>query len=421
MNTSNLTHSSFWLVESQGTKVVKLSLMAGLAFVGVLGNILVFVVLLMRKPFRPTLRYFIFHLAISDTGFLVITLPIAVVMEQTLPIWTLGEVMCIIGAPVSDTFLGVAILSIMAIALDRYRCVAFYEVPFEKLAIFYKHGRKLLLFAIWLIAFFSFAFPWILIKRYENGTAKNGSQGGKCLAVWPDSNKADKNRASTTEKAYSIYVGATFFALPLLLISFTYWKISRHIRRSNELLRQNNRARTRAQEKRLAANTKAKKILTPLVVVFATTMFPLNAFRSLLAFYRPIFFINYYRILYTVCVFFIILNSSLDPIIYAVYSREFRRECKVVLSAFVPARVGHAIEMHRRPRRIQPVCHPPVLNNWSLFSLAVVRQIKLNSELCKVWKTTWGNRWISRLKYYASCQQLPQLGHYKETLRACNK
>ena len=346
-----------WIQEPESVKTARLTVMAALAICGVLGNIIVFVVLLKRKPFRGTLRYFIFHLALSDTGVLLVNYPLAVTMEQHLPAWTLGEAMCFI-APCTDTFLGVAILSIVAIAIDRHKCVALYEVPLGKLAVFKKHGLKMILVAIWFVAFMSYAFPWLLVKRYESLTLNGTSQISLCTATWPDSIHEGKRVPSTTAKAYSAFLMAGFYILPILLISFTYWKIARDIRRINVSLTQSHCHRSRGLQNRLAVNTKAKKILTPLVLVFATTMFSLNVFRVLMYFHPEIFFKDCYLVLYNVCVFTTVVNSALDPIIYAVYSREFRRECRMMLPSLLPARVNEAMEMKRRDRRVHPARGP---------------------------------------------------------------
>ena len=76
---------------------------------------------------------------------------------------------------------------------------------------------------------------------------------------------------------------------------------------------------------RLNHNKRAKKILTPLVLVFAVSMLPLNVLRLTAVFWLAISKQEYYKNLtytMTVCV---LLNSSANPVIYSVVSREFRK------------------------------------------------------------------------------------------------
>ena len=75
----------------------------------------------------------------------------------------------------------------------------------------------------------------------------------------------------------------------------------------------------------LKHNKRAKRILTPLVVVFAVTMLPLSILRLTIVFWPEIIGKEYYsNLMYAVFVSAIV-NSSANPVIYLVVSRDFRK------------------------------------------------------------------------------------------------
>ena len=138
-----------------------------------------------------------------------------------------------------------------------------------------------------------------------------------------------------------LYLGGvlTFFTylLPLAVISFTYLRISRKINRSSlfiKSMRQEQQQGNTEDEYTLMANVKsarfkhnkrAKRILTPLVVVFAVTMLPLSILRVTIVFWPEIIGKEYYSNLIYAVVVCAIVNSSANPVIYSVVSREFRK------------------------------------------------------------------------------------------------
>lgn len=81
----------------------------------------------------------------------------------------------------------------------------------------------------------------------------------------------------------------------------------------------------------LTENKKAKKILTLIVVTFAVSMLPINIFGLVALYWQGVFFLKHFWILYNVLVIFTTANSAVNPVIYSIVSREFRRGCKPLL------------------------------------------------------------------------------------------
>jgi hypothetical protein len=57
-------------------------------------------------------------------------------------------------------------------------------------------------------------------------------------------------------------------------------------------------------------------------------MLPINVLRVILIFWKQIIFEKYYSVVFFVAVIFTAANSSLNPLVYSVVSREFRNALK---------------------------------------------------------------------------------------------
>lgn len=57
-------------------------------------------------------------------------------------------------------------------------------------------------------------------------------------------------------------------------------------------------------------------------------MLPINIFRLVALYWPRVFFLKYFWVLYNVLVIFTTANSAVNPIIYSIVSREFRRGFK---------------------------------------------------------------------------------------------
>lgn len=146
-----------------------------------------------------------------------------------------------------------------------------------------------------------------------------------CIQNWPHENYDVMNQGYTTVASVFNYV------LPLTIILWTYCKIFRKINQSdafNQNTMKNKRGRSesssRFEKRRLRRNNRARKILTPVVVIFAATLLPVNVFRLTLVFIPSLVNYRYLWVIYNFCIVSTVLNSSCNPFIYAIVSDNFR-------------------------------------------------------------------------------------------------
>ena len=311
-------------------EIFKLTFEALIALFGVIGNVLVVIIIGSLGKKKQPGDFYLQNLAIADLGTLLFTFPFAVIKEKAPFNWPLGEFTCRYLYPIPEIFYGATVWYIAVIAIGRYRNIVKVKTNGKSKNKTLLKRAKCVAVCLWVISFLIFCFPLYFVVEYKE--LSNGRT--MCGPVW--SRSWDRQWVLGR-----VYMGGilTFFSyiLPLTVITFTYLRISRVINRSSlfiRAMRQGEQSTTEDRKRlslpniksvRLKQNKRAKKILTPLVLVFAITMLPLNIFRLIIVSWPAIATQKYYgNLLYAVSVF-VILNSSVNPIIYSVVSRDFRK------------------------------------------------------------------------------------------------
>ena len=324
------TMDQLYFQEPAAMQIARLTIEVTIAFMGLLGNALVSLVISRQSRFRSGLKLFIRNLAFADIGILTISFPIAVVKEQLPWYWPFGKVVCLYFYPLAEVFHGVSVWSITAIAIERYRKIA-TNTGVRSSSYISTKPLKWGLLLIWSVSFIVVSFPLLFVMDYVEH-----STGIFCVVGW----------SKTMHSIYIVSLAIFWYLLPLGIIIFTYVKISRQIQQSNNFHRSSIKRRSRERKlensttllseegKRMRQNSKAKKILTPIVLVFAITMLPLNVLRVLLLFWDEFVLNKHFLVIYNVCVIGVVLNSASDPLIYSIVSNDFRVELKAVWFRF---------------------------------------------------------------------------------------
>ena len=330
-NTSNISLANDSLAfaeeaEMPFLEIFKLTFEVLIALFGVIGNFLVVIVISRLGKKKQTTDFYVQNLAIADLGTLTFTFSLGVIKEKAPFNWPFEEFACRYLYPIPEIFYGASVWYITVIAIDRYLKVVTVKNIRHKVNTSLQRARAVAVF-VWAMSFLILCLPLYFVVEY-----KELSNGAKmCGPFWP-------------QWTLGLYLGGvlTFFTyvLPLVVISFTYLRISRKVNRSSlfiEAMRQEQQKGNTGDEYTLMANVKsarlkhnkrAKRILTPLVVVFAVTMLPLSILRVTIVFWPDIIGKDYYsNVIYTVFVFAIV-NSSANPVIYSAVSRDFRKRIK---------------------------------------------------------------------------------------------
>ena len=316
-----------YLREPVAATVFQITVWSTIAFLGVIGNLLVCLVVLGRLR-KTSMNYYLLSLAIADLGVLLFIYPVSVARYVSPFRWLLGEHACLYMIPTEEIFFGASIWSITAIAIERYR-----NIVGAKRYQFWDRSRSrtmLVISVVWLASFLVSSVPLYPVYVYD-------ATNQICQPKWPQT--SGKNVMYMTYTSTLIIV---WYFLPLAVIAFTYVKIKERVRGSlafrnsmevgdyHDQMNMPNTARSR--DKRICRKSnKTKRILTPLAILFAVTMFPLNAFRVALLIKGDIWRSPYYKLLFGQIGLFVVINSSCNPLVYYITSKEFKDAFKAII------------------------------------------------------------------------------------------
>ena len=329
---------------------LKLSLQVLIALFGLIGNVLVFFVIQELRNKKSATDVYVQNLALADLGILLLSFPLVAIRERAPSGWPLGKFVCLYLYPIPDIFQGASVWCIAAIAIERYRKILTLRRHLECRRKTILRRAKIVCACVWVMSFLMFSFPIYFVVEYRELPNK----GKWCGPVWPS-----WDRKWVLARVYTGLLTMFSYIMPLAIISWTYLAISRAIHHSSIFIKalkrdnanDNNRRSLTSKNVRLRQNKRAKKILTPIVVVFAVTMLPLSILRLTVVVWTEIGTQNYYEnLLYAVSVF-IMLNSSVNPVIYSIASENFRRKIKNLLP-FRRATKQNGQELEFRIRKV---------------------------------------------------------------------
>ena len=322
-NTTQATQTVDIIMEPAWLTIVRLTIECAIAVAGVIGNFAVCFAITKHRTLNvaPT-NTLIRNVAIGDLATLLISFPLGVVREQ-FTYWPLGEFSCRYIFPLIDVFFGVSVWSIAAIAVERRRILG-ADVP--RLALRSSAVPRLICAAIWLFSFLGISLPLVLIYKYY----PSPDMKPICRPIWPN---------PKLSFIYSIAISLFTYVIPLSLILATYCTIRRKLYMSQSFhieMADQSFSGTFSSSHLTLVKSRSKrfnKIMTPVVVVFAISVFPLSLFRILILFYftNPVF-VKYSHVMFRICFFFYILNSASNPLIYSIVNKRFRQSFREMLA-----------------------------------------------------------------------------------------
>ena len=333
LSTENFSTTISGTVESKGVEIVKSTLYATCGVFGVVGNILTTIILTKIKAKETrVMDFYMINLAIADLGTLLLAFPITAIRERLPNDWPFGEFVCLYFLPLTDIFHGSSVWFITAAAIERYQKIARPSKVNVKLPIALKRAQ-IVAVSTWVASFVVFSLPLYFVIRYRE--VSNGRF--RCGSEWPS-----LGAGLALSKLYFTFMIFVSYVIPLFVISGTFLAVSHKLNKSSKFihvinsqhekdsellnLRSRKLSPTRRHANRLAQNRRAKMILTPVVGVFAVFMLPLTILRLCVVFWPPFFKQTFYSDLLFVVSVGVIINSSVNPAIYSVVRKDFRRQ-----------------------------------------------------------------------------------------------
>lgn len=331
---SETTRSANLAADSLPVEAAKLSIYTTCALFGVIGNLLVIIILtkLRGKKTRVT-DFFLINLAIADLGSLLLTFPIGATRERVPFGWPFGKFVCLYLQPFTEIFHSASVWFIAITAVERYRKIAARN---PKLHVKQRASLKrtgIVATCTWMASFLMFSLPLYFVVDYR----KLPGGGTFCGPVWP---AWDKDLVLARVYAVACLTMLSYI-LPLAVISWTFLAVSLKLNESSKFIKimksgekENETANLNdccvftsgKHAIRLAQNIRAKRILTPVVLVFTFFMLPLALLRLCVVFWPAIANQKFYNNLFFAVVVCTIINSSANPVIYSMVRHDFRRQ-----------------------------------------------------------------------------------------------
>lgn len=269
--------------------------------VGFFGNSIIIYGVLQQGSSKTTSSCFIANLALSDLAVLVLSLPVGLLQE--LASWPFGELACKIFFPLGDVFLVVSIMTLTAIALDRYRAIV---TPFKDRVS--KTQAKVCIALIWVCSYLVVGIPTSFILKLVN------TSGVKvCYPFWDN----DLQR-----QIHKILI-ASIATLPLFLIGYCYFRVVMALWKVRMIYRdttKNSLTTIRLEQKR-----KLVKMLIVIVIAFSVCLLPYIIFALALEFAGIDRSPQSVRVGLVAVLSLLYANSAINPLILCTMSKDYRK------------------------------------------------------------------------------------------------
>ncbi|GAB1606051.1 neuropeptide receptor 15-like [Argonauta hians] len=290
---------------------------------GLFGNILVIYAVISDRKMRSSVtNLLITNLALADLSTLISGVPDIVLFILNRG-WLLGEIPCKLHRFAMVTSLYVSVLSLSAVCVERYIGIIH---PFEAHIVCNRRRIICVICIVWCIAVIT-GLPPLLFNTVMHGESKNSI--GFCRMRFP----------TNSFLYFTIYKFAEFFLYyfaPLLLQMVLYCIItkqlflgSEHLHRPVVMTWAETGNRTERSSDALQARKGVVKMLIISVLVYFISYSPIE----IMLFYKmisPHAFKDHwsYHVLAIVIAY---VNSSANPILYSIFSQNFRRRFNAIL------------------------------------------------------------------------------------------
>ena len=325
MVSNELESRSYSLVILEGSCLVLLNVFS------LVGNVLVCLSVYRNPRLRTSTNLYIIALAISDLLSAVFVMPLAEVILFSGK-WPFGDTICQLHAFISLFVIYVSPATMSLTAVNRYVRICRSSTTYRK--IFSKRKSR-----FWLM------FVWLLVACYITVPRLANWQGFEFVPGYAQcSIKHLSNSAKVIH--YSIVI-TIFFALPLFATAVCYAKVLKTIRRHNmEFLSSLSQIRT--GEVRISVQEiKISRSLFIVVFTFMTCWVPFWIIVLLRRFFVTIYVPRNVELL---CMFFLYISNTINPVIYSGMNSAFRREFRQIITCRSSASVSSQCSQQRNQK-----------------------------------------------------------------------
>ncbi|XP_066532846.1 trace amine-associated receptor 13c-like [Hoplias malabaricus] len=279
---------------------------AVVVFLTVCGNMLVIISVCHFKQLHTPTNMLILSLAMSDflVGLFVLPFQLSRLTESC---WVFGSVLCIVYIFISFFVTSISIYNVALIAVDRYFAISNPFLYTEVVSVN--------------TACVAVSFNWIVLMSYNTSVLYfNGTYAG--LIMCPE------ECVFVLQEVWSVIDLLFAFVIPCSTIIIFYGLVFIIAKKHANAIRDlNNQTKTEASKKKsdsMKSERKAASVLSILVAVFLACIFPYFLCALVSNAIETTVFEKLVILLY--------LNSSVNPVIYALFYPWFRKCIKIILT-----------------------------------------------------------------------------------------
>ena len=307
--TNNVSHLCGFAADPSTEKAWKTFVYSVIGLGSLLGNSLVILIIFKIRGMRSTMNYFILNMAASDLLFTVFVIPRVVSDLHSAPSrWfvggVLGSFLCKFDFFIQDVSTAVSILSLVAIAIDR-----FYGVVFPMKAGLMSSGtfRRRILAATWFVSAL-FHLPYFYAYKLNDDAL--------CLYDW--SPFLDHKKASSV---YFLIMSITLFFFPAIILTIDYSIIIITLKRQKFPGNQSVKDKKRVAKR----NRSVLRMVVAVVIVFICCWLPFNVSMYIALFQWGSHVPCYASSLFFWVVFIAYSNGCISPCLYFIFNENFRQ------------------------------------------------------------------------------------------------
>ncbi|KAK9309624.1 hypothetical protein QLX08_000837 [Tetragonisca angustula] len=310
----------------------------------VTANILVIAVVFKYHYMRSVTNYFVVNLSIADLLVTAICMPVAVSQAVSI-IWIHGEIMCKLSSYLQGVAVAASVFTITAMSIDRYLAI---RNPIAFRRVFNRRSTVLVIMALWLVALIIFAPVLRAMTLYSPGMElSNISFHGS----WAMTRDFSQNISRVSRQPPVFYIcsedfkplgiraplfGAVCFvlvyAIPGFIVILSYSMMGRTLCARKPPFDCDSVEGSASSQQSFRLVRERKRIawiLLLLAVLFALCWLPYNVLMLLIDLGAVEGKATADALSY--CLFLGHANSALNPVVYCVMTRNFRRSVSEIL------------------------------------------------------------------------------------------
>ncbi|XP_046376099.1 QRFP-like peptide receptor [Haliotis rufescens] len=279
---------------------------------GILGNTFVILVVAKHRSMRTLTNVFFLNLTIGDLLVVCVCIPITL-GNYVYRDWVYGEVFCKVTTFLQGTAVGVSVLSMLFISINRYFAI---HIPLRAKMLFTQGKVVMMLVSVWVVSFGAVS-PLLFVNEITTWGIPGIFESRVCEEKWNE---------IEDKQFYNLFMFIIQFLLPLAVMCGTYIKISFTLWKEDVTLF-NSAPSGKAQADRiLRQRRRTVRNLMFLVSLFGLSWLPYYIVNIWLDFnVESEYATSVLNYIYPVVQLLGISNSTLNPMCYCFLSKGFRR------------------------------------------------------------------------------------------------